>query len=189
MNITELRRHLDEIKWDDGLSVFYDNAATGNSEAVFDLFVLNFLDHDCRLDGIDLELLMYCADNNHSLSEHLIASVQPEIDKDNVYHTILSYYKSKAQNGNPLSLWLLGYCYESFGFDYLKSIESENAYGPTCFVNAFECYKRSVDMDFPLGVEHTIFYITCPGSYGICIKNEETLTQIYALKAKVLKLD
>lgn len=34
MNISQLRKHIDEIKWDDEFSPFYDKAATGNSNRI-----------------------------------------------------------------------------------------------------------------------------------------------------------
>ena len=181
LTIDALRKHIDELKWDDEFQILYDRASTGNIEDVFNLFIINYLDHDCTLRGMDLYLLSYCTLNNHKLAKELIRSEEKKFSKDDEYE-ILSYYRDRASN-NGLLLWILGLCYESFDFDYNTYIslnDYDNATGHKNFVKAFESYKKSADLGFPLGVLYAYWYCLDPESYCISyIKDAEKLKEKY----------
>ena len=188
MNLSELREYIENLKWDDDFMPFYHNALSGMSDDVFDLFVLRYLDHDCTNTYIDFELLKYCAEHNHELANNLLTLCNWENDLDNCKRKILFYYKTKSQIGNLRQLWLLGFCYVSFGFEYSVSIETENAFGPSCMVGAFECFKRCADSDFHLGILYAFYFCDNPNSYNIAIKNNEALLKEYKQKIKELHI-
>lgn len=189
MNLIELRNHIDDIKWDDDFMPFYNNASLGMPDDVIDLVILRYLDNDCKSTYIDFELLMYCAKHNHELAHKFLTLWDGKFDSVDCKHEILLYYKSKSPNGNLRQLWLLGLCYEVFGFDYATSAETENASGPSCMVMAFECYKKCADSNFPIGVLYAFYYCDNPQGYNIVIKNNEALLQKYRRKIIELHLD
>lgn len=190
MNLIELRKHIDDIRWDDDFMPFCDNASLGMPDDVFDLVILRYLDHDCKSTYIDFELLKYCAERQHELAKNLIALSNRDRDLENCNkNKILLYYKSKSPKDNLRQLWLLGYCYETFGLDYSISKETENAYGPYCMVKAFEYFKKCADSNFPIGVKYAVYYCDNPQGYNIAIKNNETLLQKYRQKIIELHLD
>lgn len=188
MNLIELRNYIDDIRWDDDFMPFYDNASLGMPDDVFDLVILKYLEYDCKSTYIDFELLKYCVEHGHELANDLIALRNWDSDLENK-HKILSHYLSKSSKDNLRQLWLLGYCYESFGLNYSISKETENAYGRSCMVKAFECFKLSADYNFPLGVKYAFFYCENPQCYNITIKNRETLLQKYRQKIIELHLE
>lgn len=189
MNLIELRNHIECIRWDDDFVPFYNEASLGIPDDVFDLIVLGYLDGDCLSTYIDFELLKYCAEHKHELANILLTMWNQANSSEDCKHKILQYYKTKSQNGNLRQLWLLGYCYQCFGFDYSVSTETKNAFGPYCMVMAFECYKKCADCNFPLGVKYAFYYCEYPFCFNIAIKNSDALREEYQQKIKELHID
>lgn len=102
MELTELQIHIEEIQWDEEFQLFYERASSGNPDYVFDLFMVNYLDHNCTMKGIDFEFLTYCALNGHSLATELSNAYSGGFSEE-YKHKMLAYYKI-----NPL---MMGCCY------------------------------------------------------------------------------
>lgn len=190
MNTIELKEHIQHIEWDDDFSSFYEDAKSGNPEDVFDLFILEYVDNNNKIDN---QLLEYCSSRGHKLAEYLIENgflckLTTE-RRSLLWDKIIEYYKSFKNSGKRI--WLLGLCYQETNtsqYESLKFVFNDNIWvqGRKQFVLAFECYINSGLLNFPLGWLDACYYCQNPDSYDVFIKDSDKL--FIRLKEKLMDL-